>query len=90
MHLVELVHYKFLLKNTTVAELYCQQLQRLTDTMPLNRPKILLHDNARPHVARSTSEKLLQLGCETLSHPPYSLDLAPSDFHLFRSLLANF
>ena len=82
-----IVHYEFLPKNTTVtAEVYCEQLQRLTDAMPPNRPKILLHDNARPHVARSTREKLLQLGWETLPHPPYSPDLAPSDYHLFRSL----
>ena len=31
-------------------------------------------------------QKLLQLGWEVLIHPPYSPDIAPSDFHLFRSL----
>jgi [histone H3]-lysine36 N-dimethyltransferase SETMAR len=30
--------------------------------------------------------KLLQLGWEIMPHPPYSPDLAPSDYHLFRSL----
>ena len=29
---------------------------------------------------------MLQLGWEVLIHPPYSPDIAPSDFHLFRSL----
>jgi len=29
---------------------------------------------------------LLKLGWDVLPHPPYSSDLAPSDFHLFRSL----
>ena len=33
-----------------------------------------------------TREKLLQLGWITIPHPPYSPDLAPTDYHLFRSL----
>ena len=33
-----------------------------------------------------TRQKLLQLGWEVLIHPPYSQDIAPSDFHLFQSL----
>jgi len=31
-----------------------------------------------------TRQKLLQHGWDVLSHPPYSPDLAPSDFHFFR------
>jgi histone-lysine N-methyltransferase SETMAR len=45
-----------------------------------------LHDNAKPHIAKSTSEKLLKLEWITVPHPPYSPDLAPTDYHLFRSL----
>ncbi|KZC08477.1 Histone-lysine N-methyltransferase SETMAR [Dufourea novaeangliae] len=30
--------------------------------------------------------KLLELGWEVMSHPPYSPDMAPSDYHLFRSM----
>ena len=45
-----------------------------------------LHDNARPHIAKSTREKLLKLGWITVLHPPYAPDLAPTDYHLFRSL----
>ena len=33
-----------------------------------------------------TRQKLLQLGWEVLIHPPYSPDIAPSDFHFFQSL----
>ena len=33
-----------------------------------------------------TRQKLLELGWDVLPHPPYSPDLAPSDYFLFRSL----
>ena len=45
-----------------------------------------LHDNTRSNVAKSTCEKLLKLGWITVLHPPYSPDLAPTDYHLFPSL----
>jgi len=31
-------------------------------------------------------EHIVNLGWTALPHPPYSLDLAPSDFHLFRPM----
>ncbi|GFX67608.1 histone-lysine N-methyltransferase SETMAR [Trichonephila clavipes] len=40
-------------------------------------------DNARLHASVVTSQKLWDLGWEVLMHPPYSPDLAPSDYHLF-------
>ena len=33
-----------------------------------------------------TKEAIKTNGWEVLPHPPYSPDLAPTDFHLFRSL----
>ena len=45
-----------------------------------------LHDNARPHVAKSIFEKLLKLRWIIIPHPAYSPDLAPTDYHLLRSL----
>lgn len=85
------IHYELLPPGTSInAELYCQQLQRLADKLVEVRPRHglvrFLHDNARPHVARATRQKILELGWEVLPHPPYSPDLAPSDYHLFRSL----
>ena len=41
------------------------------------------HDNARPHTARTTVATITDLHFECLPHPPYSPDLAPSDFHMF-------
>jgi transposase len=47
---------------------------------------LLLHDNPRPHTARATIDALEALKFEVLSHPPYSPDLAPCDFHFFPHL----
>ena len=53
----------------------------------VNRKCIIFHqDNARPHVFLMTRQTQLQLGWEFLIHPPYSPDIAPSDFHLLQSL----
>jgi hypothetical protein len=46
---------------------------------------LLLHDNARQYTAQVTVN-LLEWGWEILQHPPYSPDLAPSDFHLFPNM----
>jgi len=51
-----------------------------------NQRRILQHDNARPHAARITQDKIRELDLEVLQHPPYSPDIAPSDYHLFKSL----
>ena len=43
-------------------------------------------NNARPHAAALTQNLLHEFGWEVLDHPPYSPDLAPSDYHLFTDL----
>ena len=47
---------------------------------------IFHHDNARPHVAILVKNYLENSGWEVLPHPPYSPDLAPSDYYFFRSM----
>ena len=88
------IHFELLPTNQTVtSEVYFHQLDRLNQSLIQKEPTlikrkfvILQHDNARPHIAGITIEKLKQFGWEVLPHPPYSPDIAPSDYYLFRSL----
>ena len=82
------IHWELLPTGSTItADFYCQQLDRVATKLQGKQDKVyFLHDNARPHIAKSTRQKLLELGWAVLPHPPYSLDLAPTDYHLFRSL----
>jgi transposase len=43
----------------------------------------LHHDNAKPHQTKDIKIFLQQQGVMLMPHPPYSPDLAPSDFWLF-------
>ncbi|UYV65434.1 hypothetical protein LAZ67_3004375 [Cordylochernes scorpioides] len=88
---VLLVYY--LPPNTTVnAARNCEVLTKLRAAIKRKRPgllsrKVLLvHDNARPHAARTTQTLLENFKWEIFTHPPYSQDLASSDFHLFPAL----
>jgi len=47
---------------------------------------LFFQDNAPAHRALATQKKLAYLGFQYLDHPPYFLDLAPSDYHLFPGL----
>jgi len=47
---------------------------------------LFLHDNAPAHRALATQKKLAYLGFQCLDHPPYSPNLAPSDYHLIPGL----
>lgn len=86
--------FEILPDNTTInSKVYCHQLDKLNDALQQKRPELInrkgvvfLQDNARPHTSLVTRQKLLQLEWDTMPHPPYSPDLAPSDYYLFRSL----
>ena len=80
------VYYELLKSNETViGALYRTQLMRLSRALKEKRAHysrhdkiILLHDNARPHVAAPVKTYMETLNWEVLPHPPYSPDIVPS------------
>ncbi|UYV79010.1 SETMAR [Cordylochernes scorpioides] len=89
------IYYELLQPNETITgERYQQQLMRLSQALKIKRPLytkrhdkvIYQHDNARPHVAKVVKETLEALQWDVLPHPLYSPDIAPSDYHMFRSM----
>ncbi|XP_071083885.1 histone-lysine N-methyltransferase SETMAR-like [Haliotis cracherodii] len=77
---------------TITREYYSDLLDRLrTAFLAKRRGKItkgvlLQHDNARVHTCRLAVAAVKRNGFKVLPHPPYSPDLAPSDYFLFPNL----
>ena len=86
----DVLYYELLKQGETVnGEPYRTQLIRLKRAIAEKRleyatkHKVIIfhHDNARPHVAIPVKNYLENSGLEfCLPHPPYSPDLAPSDY----------
>ena len=83
----------YLLHKTTITgEYYANLMRKLREVIKqkrrgmLTRGIMLLHDNAPVHKSRVAQAAIRECGFEQLSHPPYSPDLAPSDYYLFRNL----
>ena len=77
----------YLPKGQTInVEYYSSLLVQLKDILKEKRrgkftkEDLFLHDNVPTHLARAF------LGFQCLDHPPYSPDLAPSNYHLFPGL----
>ena len=90
-----ILHFEPLPPSRTInSDVYCEQLDKSKKEIEkkirrelVNRRGVVFHpDNARPHTSLKTQQKLRELDWDILPHLPYSLDLAPSDCHLFRSL----
>lgn len=77
---------------TINSQYYIALLEKLLEEIHEKRPgmqrkKILYHqDNAPAHRSMLTMAKLNEIRFELLPHPPYSPDLAPSDYYLFSDL----
>ena len=72
---------------TMIVGLSCQQLGGVTEKLKEKQDRIYyLNDKVRSHVAKSTREKFLNLGWIPVAHSPYSGDLSPLKFDLFRCL----
>lgn len=83
----------FLERGQTVnSENYCNLLTQVKKDIKnkrrgLQASGVVFHqDNARPHTAARTLAQIDEMGWDLLKHPPYSPDLAPSDYHLFGPL----
>jgi len=83
----------YLPHNTTInGQYYAALMDRLRQSIKdkrhgkLAKGVLLLHDNAPAHTARVAQAAIQNCGFEQLRHPPYSPDLAPSDYYLFRHL----
>ena len=92
---VGVIYYDLLEPNETITGERCRtQLMRLSRALREKRPRyeqrhekvILQHDTTRTHVAKPVKTYLETLNWEVLTHPPYSPDIAQSDYHLFRSM----
>jgi len=83
----------YLLKGQNInAEYYSSLLVQLKDILKekrrgkVTKVALFLHYNAWAHRALATQKKLAYLGFQCLDYPPYSPNLAPSDYHLFPEL----
>ena len=88
-----LILIDYLPHNSTITGVYyAELLSRLRDAIKnkrrgkLTHGPLLLHDNAPVHTSQIAQAALRDCGYQQLPHPPYSPDLAPSDFFLFRHL----
>ena len=89
-----IVHQEFVPPGMTVnANFCCDVLRRLCENVHRKRPQkwqnqnlTIHHDNALAHRSFKVSQFLAKNNMTALPHPPYSPDLAPCDFFLFRKL----
>ena len=88
-----IVHKEFVPPGQTVnAAFYVEVLRRLQENVRRKRPDqwqkntwLLHHDNVPAHGALLTRQFWTDNNMTVVPHPPYSPDLAPSDFSYFQN-----
>ena len=87
------IHIDYLPRGTTMnGQYYADLLVRLRESIKekrrgkIRRGVLLQQDNAPVHSSKVAMQSVRDCGFELLPHPPYSPDLAPSDFFLFSKL----
>ena len=88
------VHYEFSPRGQTITkEYYVKVLKRLRDAVRKKRLRfwsngewLLHHDNAPAHSSNLVQQFLAKHQIIQLRQPPYSPDIAPCDFWMFRKL----
>ena len=77
-------------KTTITGKTYANTITALREAIKekrrgkLSAGVLLLHDNAPVHMSAKSQAAIRQCGFQQLNRPPYSPDLAPSDYFLFR------
>lgn len=74
--------------HTLTSKQYIKILKKLREAIKRKRPNKNLkiihmhHDYVQTHTTLATNQVIAKFGSSVVTHPPYSPDLAPSDFHL--------
>lgn len=86
-----IIHHELVPRGRSIdSALYRQQLERVEEKLKKTRPSLVnrkgvsfLQDNAPPHRQIMTQKKIFDSKWDIIEYPAYSMDLAPSDYHLF-------
>lgn len=89
-----IMHFKLLPKNQTIdSAVRYQQLVKLNNAIHQKPPELVsimsvvfYYEKAKPHTSLVSHKKILDIGWDVLPYPHYTLNLAHSDYYLFRAL----
>ena len=86
------VFFYILPKGTTItAQTIVSKLEDVAGKLKSSyQNSVLLFDNARPHIVKSTQHKVQQLGWNRVAHPSYSPNLSPCDYSIYLGLQVRF